>query len=125
MGVTMALQVTLLDVVQAVSETAPSDAEVVATVVHLTNSGIVHLCGTFRGARFDLDPVGMTAAALTGRVRVQSSSWRRRRRHQSAQLVRSTAVISRKPGKRRDCHASVVFFTPGDRCQHLEVCHPG
>jgi hypothetical protein len=59
----MAIQITLLDLVQAVSESAATETEVVATVVHLVNSGIVQLCGNFRGARFDLDPVGISAAA--------------------------------------------------------------
>jgi hypothetical protein len=59
----MAIQITLLDLVQAVSESAATEAEVVATVVHLVNSGIVQLCGNFRGARFDLDAVGISAAA--------------------------------------------------------------
>ena len=37
----------------------------VATVVHLVNSGTVRLCGTFKGARFDLsglDTPGQAAA---------------------------------------------------------------
>ena len=59
----MAFQLTLLDLVNVVSENAATDAEVVATVVHLVNSGIVQLCGNFRGARFDLDTVGVSAAA--------------------------------------------------------------
>ncbi len=59
----MALQLTLLDLVKAVSDSAASEAEVVATVVHLVNSGVVQLCGNFRGARFDLDTAGMSAAA--------------------------------------------------------------
>lgn len=42
---------TLLDLVQAVSEYAQTDAEVVATVVELINSGKVRLCGNFAGAR--------------------------------------------------------------------------
>src|SRR4029434_9096411 len=62
-GRTMALQLTLLHLVTAVSDSAASEAEVVATVVHLVNSGIVQLCGNFRGARFDLDTVGVSAAA--------------------------------------------------------------
>ena len=53
----MVLNVTLLDLVSAVSQSARSEAEIVATVVHLVNSGRVRLCGTFRGARFDLDSV--------------------------------------------------------------------
>jgi hypothetical protein len=59
----MALRLTLLDLVTAVTDTAASEAEVVATVVHLVNSGIVQLCGNFRGARFDLDAVGLNVAA--------------------------------------------------------------
>jgi hypothetical protein len=59
----MALQLTMLDLVKAVSDSAATEAEVVATVAHLVNSGIVQLCGNFRGARFDIDPVGLTAAA--------------------------------------------------------------
>jgi hypothetical protein len=58
----MALQLTLLDLVKAVSHSAAHDAEVAATVVHLVNSGIVLLCGSFRGERFDLDTVGMSTA---------------------------------------------------------------
>ena len=45
---------TLLDVVRAVSAHATSDAEIVATVAYLINSGKVRLCGTFAGARIDL-----------------------------------------------------------------------
>lgn len=52
----MARKITLLDLVLAVSEYARSDDEVVATVVHLVNSGAVRLCGNFAGARFDLSP---------------------------------------------------------------------
>lgn len=59
----MGTQLTMLDLVQAVSASARTDAEVVATVVYLVNSGAVRLCGNFRGARFDLDEVGITAAA--------------------------------------------------------------
>jgi hypothetical protein len=60
----MATQLTMLDLVKAVSATARTDTEVVATVVYLVNSGAVRLCGSFRGARFDLEEVGMTAAAV-------------------------------------------------------------
>ena len=48
------INVTLLELVDALSDETPSDTEVVAAVVHLVNSGIVRLCGNFRGARFDL-----------------------------------------------------------------------
>lgn len=47
-------QVTILELVTAVAENAQSDAEVLATVVHMVNSGLVRLDGKLRGARFDL-----------------------------------------------------------------------
>ena len=50
----MALDMTLLDLVNAVSVHARSEAEVIATVVYLVNSGRVQLCGNFKEARFDL-----------------------------------------------------------------------
>jgi len=59
----MAIRTTMLELVMAVSESAADDREVVATVVHLVNSGMVQLCGNFRGARFDLDTVSSSAAA--------------------------------------------------------------
>jgi hypothetical protein len=45
--------VTLLELVNAVSEQARSEAEVIATIVYMVNSGRVRLRGTFKGARFD------------------------------------------------------------------------
>jgi hypothetical protein len=57
----MALQLTMLDLVKAVSEVAETENEVIATVVHLVNSGRVQLCGNFRGARFDLGSVAAAA----------------------------------------------------------------
>ncbi|MEW6271589.1 MAG: hypothetical protein AB1689_20085 [Thermodesulfobacteriota bacterium] len=50
----MVPRVTMLDLVTAVAECAQSDAEVVATVVHLINTGKVRLAGSLRGARFDV-----------------------------------------------------------------------
>jgi hypothetical protein len=50
---------TLLELVTAVTDAADSEEEVVATVVHLVNSGAVRLCGNFRGALIDLN--GSTA----------------------------------------------------------------
>ena len=55
-GRTMAPNITLLELVNEVATHAGSDAEVVATVVYLVNSGRVRLCGSFKGARFDLSP---------------------------------------------------------------------
>jgi|SRR2546427_4586725 len=53
-GTAMVRNVTLLDLVNAVAEHARSEAEVIATVVWMVNGGHVRLCGTFKGARFDL-----------------------------------------------------------------------
>jgi hypothetical protein len=59
----MKAQTTLLDLVTAVNEVSNNEDEVIATVVHLVNSGAVRLCGNFRGARIDLTPT--TAATST------------------------------------------------------------
>jgi hypothetical protein len=50
----MPAESTLLDLVTAVSEYATTESEVVATIIHLVNSGRVRLSGNFRGATFDL-----------------------------------------------------------------------
>ena len=50
----MSLDMTLLELVNAVADYAPREAEVIATVVHMVNAGAVRLCGNFKGARFDL-----------------------------------------------------------------------
>lgn len=50
----MVLNTTLLDLIVAVSDCARTEEEVVATVVYLVNSGTVRLCGTFKGASFEL-----------------------------------------------------------------------
>jgi hypothetical protein len=50
----MKTRTTLLDLVNAINEYAETEAEVVATVVYLVNSGTVRLCGNFAGARFSL-----------------------------------------------------------------------
>jgi hypothetical protein len=47
-------ETTLSDLVAAVAEQARTEAELVATVVYLVNSGAVRLCGALAGARFDL-----------------------------------------------------------------------
>lgn len=59
----MARNVTLLELVEAVGEYAQTEAEVIATVVYLVNSGRVRLCGTFRSARFDLGSAGASCPA--------------------------------------------------------------
>ena len=53
----MARNVTLLDLVSAVSEHACSENDVIATIVSMVNRDEVCLCGTFKGARFDLAAV--------------------------------------------------------------------
>jgi hypothetical protein len=50
----MARKVTMLDLISAVSEFARNEAELVATVVWMVNSGSVQLRGSFAGARFEL-----------------------------------------------------------------------
>ena len=47
----MVPKVTMLELVATVGEMARSEAEVVATVAHMVNAGLVELCGNFRGAR--------------------------------------------------------------------------
>ena len=51
----MVPQVTMLNLVATVTELTPSETEVIATVVHLVNTGKVELIGSFRGRHFDLD----------------------------------------------------------------------
>ena len=48
-------QSTLLDLVYSVSVFAKTEAEVVATVAHLVNSGRVQLCGNFAGAKISFE----------------------------------------------------------------------
>src|SRR5262249_25595773 len=74
-GQDMVLRSTLLELVGGVSDYAETDAEIVATIVHLVNSGQVQLCGNFRGARFDL-------GAATSRWRPEGrTSWQLRHAH--------------------------------------------
>jgi hypothetical protein len=53
---------TLLDLIQAVSEAAANDQEILGTVAHLINSGRVRLCGESAGAMIDLLAVTDAAA---------------------------------------------------------------
>lgn len=53
---------TLLDLIQAVSEVAANDQEILATVAHLINSGQVRLCGDTAGATIDLLAIADVAA---------------------------------------------------------------
>ncbi len=54
---------TMLDLVNTVGEDAESEAELVATVVYMVNSGRVRLCGNFRDARFDLHDLSRAGLA--------------------------------------------------------------
>jgi len=49
-AVTSHQEITLMELVAAVAETAENDAEVVAVVRHLINTGKVQLGGSFAGA---------------------------------------------------------------------------
>jgi hypothetical protein len=60
------VNVTLLELVGAVTDAASSEAEVIATVAHLVNSGAVRLRGNFRGARIDLGDTSTPRANLAG-----------------------------------------------------------
>jgi hypothetical protein len=60
----MVTNTTLLELVTRLSEYARTEAELVATVVHLVNSGKVRLCGSFKGARFDLSAIGLDSPHL-------------------------------------------------------------
>jgi hypothetical protein len=52
----MATKTTMLELVVTVGRFAGSEAEVIATVTHMVNSGLVELCGNFRGQRIVLEP---------------------------------------------------------------------
>lgn len=49
-GQSNATEITLLDLVQAVSEFATSEEELIATVLHMLQTGRVRLTGNFRDA---------------------------------------------------------------------------
>ena len=53
----MRRDVTMLELVTAVTEHMRTEGEAIATIVHMVNSGAVRLCGTFSGARIDLGEV--------------------------------------------------------------------
>lgn len=55
-------KVTMLDLVTAISQDAASEAELIATVVYMVNSGRVRLNGNFRGSKFDLESLPALAA---------------------------------------------------------------
>jgi hypothetical protein len=59
-GLTM-FKTTLLELIDAVSAFTVTEAELVATVVYMVNSGAVVLTGSFRGCTFDLDDPALAA----------------------------------------------------------------
>lgn len=59
---TAAQQTTLLELVEAVSQYARNDAEILATIVHLVNSGKVRLVGRLKNARIALRGPGRLVA---------------------------------------------------------------
>ena len=70
-------QSTLLDLVYSVSLYAKTEAEVVATVAYLVNSGRVQLCGNFAGAKISFEsPLNV----VPPRTRLRSASPARRPR---------------------------------------------
>lgn len=46
-------ETTLLELVRAIGDVTDDEREVVATVMHMLDSGRVRLCGNFRGASID------------------------------------------------------------------------
>ena len=60
----MAYDTTMLDLVNTLTRHAASEAEVVATVIFLVNSGAVRLCGNFKGMRFE--PAACTTRSQEG-----------------------------------------------------------
>ncbi len=60
----MKVQTTLLELVTALNDACDTEDEVVATIVHLVNSGAVRLCGIFRGARIDVRGSSTAAPAF-------------------------------------------------------------
>jgi hypothetical protein len=59
----MARTLTLLDLVTAVQDVTRSEAEAIATIVDLVNSGRVRLGGKFAGAQFEVSPVSAQPVA--------------------------------------------------------------
>jgi len=53
----MRRDVTMLELVTAVTEHTRTEGEAIATIVQMINSGAVRLCGNFSGARIDLREV--------------------------------------------------------------------
>ena len=61
----MAYDTTMLDLVNSVTRYARNEAEVIATVIFLVNSGAVRLCGNFKGMSFE-SPLGAVPSRERG-----------------------------------------------------------
>ena len=83
-------QLTMLDLVQAVSEYAQTDDEIVATVAYLINSGKVRLCGNFAGAKIDL----AVPACATPRVSPRAKTWVRKSPLRSCNKLPLLCILS-------------------------------
>ncbi len=59
----MAPKVTMLDLVTAVAEEAKSEAELIAAVVYMVNSGRVRLNGNFQDCLFDISRMDWAGVA--------------------------------------------------------------
>ena len=68
-------KITLLDLVQAITDLSTSETETVATIAYLVNSGKVRLCGNFAGATIDL---ATPAARLNASSHASGNSTQRR-----------------------------------------------
>jgi hypothetical protein len=63
----MVPRVTMAELVRVVAEFARTDAEVLATVTHMINTGSVRLQGKFAGARVDLESAPLPRLVVAGR----------------------------------------------------------
>src|SRR5262249_19485708 len=89
----MAPQITLLHMVKTVSDRAPTEAAVVALVVHLVNSGIVRL---WRRIRFALPAIYQLAALPVGPIG-NRRTWRHSRRRTDRRSCEDASIMDRCP----------------------------
>jgi hypothetical protein len=94
----MAVQIALLDLVKAVSDRAATGAAVVATVVHLVNSGIVQLCGQIRSSKGAFAPLATyPLAALPVATGLIGHTWRHRRCRPDQRSFEHTSITEGCP----------------------------
>ena len=68
----MRRDVTMLELVNAVTEYTRTEGEAIVTIVHMINSGEVRLCGTFSGA--SMASTGEPIQTVAGGVVIGRSS---------------------------------------------------